>query len=131
VYEVRLLYINYFVLRALLVRWFRSLIRYDIYHIVIWLFSFVRFKIHAPNERTNARKSTLSHRGSLRFLPFCLSVHFVHFGYLSWLSFDLMLIIENLCGTRVGRYTGRTDTFVELKTSLVIRNAHDEAKFER
>ncbi|KAG6865781.1 hypothetical protein C0991_011773 [Blastosporella zonata] len=29
------------------------------------------------------------------------------------------------------RYTHQTDTFVELKTSLAIRGAHDEAKFEK
>ncbi|KAG6919167.1 hypothetical protein DXG01_008465 [Tephrocybe rancida] len=29
------------------------------------------------------------------------------------------------------RYTHHTDTFVELKTSLVIRGAHDEARFEK
>ncbi|KAF9466626.1 RAI1 like PD-XK nuclease-domain-containing protein [Collybia nuda] len=30
-----------------------------------------------------------------------------------------------------GKYTGQTDTFVELKTSLTIRGPHDEAKFEK
>ncbi|KAJ7678982.1 RAI1-domain-containing protein [Mycena polygramma] len=30
-----------------------------------------------------------------------------------------------------GKYTGKTDTFVELKTSLVIRGAQDEARFEK
>ena len=29
------------------------------------------------------------------------------------------------------RYTGKTDSFVELKTSLSIRGPHDEAKFEK
>jgi RAT1-interacting protein len=31
----------------------------------------------------------------------------------------------------VGKYTGKTDTFVELKTSLVIRGHYDNVKFER
>jgi hypothetical protein len=31
----------------------------------------------------------------------------------------------------VEKYTGQTDTFVELKTSLAIRGPHDEAKFEK
>lgn len=31
----------------------------------------------------------------------------------------------------IGKYTGQTDTFVELKTSLAIRGFHDEAKFEK
>ena len=31
----------------------------------------------------------------------------------------------------LGRYTGQTDTFVELKTSLTIRGRQDEAKFEK
>ncbi|KAJ7158566.1 RAI1-domain-containing protein [Mycena filopes] len=30
-----------------------------------------------------------------------------------------------------GKYTGTTDTFVELKTSMVIRGAQDEARFEK
>ncbi|KAJ6507959.1 RAI1-domain-containing protein [Mycena vitilis] len=30
-----------------------------------------------------------------------------------------------------GKYTGKTDTFVELKTSMVIRGAQDEARFEK
>lgn len=30
-----------------------------------------------------------------------------------------------------GKYTGQTDTFVELKTSLAIRGPHDESKFEK
>ncbi|KAG2018182.1 hypothetical protein CC2G_007632 [Coprinopsis cinerea AmutBmut pab1-1] len=30
-----------------------------------------------------------------------------------------------------GKYTGRTDTFVELKTSMTIRGAQDEARFEK
>lgn len=29
------------------------------------------------------------------------------------------------------RFSGRTDTFVELKTSMSIRNAGDEARFEK
>jgi len=29
------------------------------------------------------------------------------------------------------QYTGKTDSFVELKTSLSIRGPHDEAKFEK
>jgi hypothetical protein len=31
----------------------------------------------------------------------------------------------------LGRYTGKTDSFVELKTSLVIRGPHDEGRFEK
>jgi hypothetical protein len=30
-----------------------------------------------------------------------------------------------------GKYTGKTDTFVELKTSLVIRGPQDEVRFEK
>ncbi|KAJ6513060.1 RAI1-domain-containing protein [Mycena sanguinolenta] len=30
-----------------------------------------------------------------------------------------------------GKYTGKTDTFVELKTSMVIRNPQDEMRFEK
>lgn len=30
-----------------------------------------------------------------------------------------------------GRYIGNTDTFVELKTSMVIRGPQDEARFEK
>lgn len=32
---------------------------------------------------------------------------------------------------RIGKYTGQTDTFVELKTSLSIRGQRDESNFER
>lgn len=38
---------------------------------------------------------------------------------------------SSYANTRVGKYTGATDTFVELKTSLVIRGPHDEVKFEK
>ena len=31
----------------------------------------------------------------------------------------------------IGKYTGQPDTFVELKTSLTIRNPQDEARFEK
>jgi hypothetical protein len=31
----------------------------------------------------------------------------------------------------VGRFDGKTDSFVELKTSMTIRGPHDEARFER
>ena len=40
------------------------------------------------------------------------------------------------CGARddtylLGKYTGQPNTFVELKTSLTIRNPQDEARFEQ
>jgi len=47
------------------------------------------------------------------------------------LNSSLTTRIYNLIHSTTGRYTGRTDTFVELKTSLVIRNARDEANFEK
>ena len=40
------------------------------------------------------------------------------------------LVVANLGGLP-GQYTGQTDTFVELKTSLAIRGQRDEANFER
>ncbi|KJA19867.1 hypothetical protein HYPSUDRAFT_104734, partial [Hypholoma sublateritium FD-334 SS-4] len=44
---------------------------------------------------------------------------------------DTRLILGGEVDCVRGRYTGQTDTFVELKTSLAIRGRHDEAKFER
>jgi hypothetical protein len=42
-----------------------------------------------------------------------------------------MLFPYRLTWRYKGSYTGRTDAFVELKTSLAIRGSHDEAKFEK
>lgn len=35
------------------------------------------------------------------------------------------------CVVGTGEYTGKTGTLVELKTNMVIRNAGDEARFEK
>ncbi|KDR76133.1 hypothetical protein GALMADRAFT_462464 [Galerina marginata CBS 339.88] len=44
---------------------------------------------------------------------------------------DTRMIIGGEVDCVRGKYTGQTDTFVELKTSLTIRGQHDESKFER
>ncbi|THU84181.1 RAI1-domain-containing protein [Dendrothele bispora CBS 962.96] len=44
---------------------------------------------------------------------------------------DIRLVIGGEVDCVRGKYTGSPDTFVELKTSLTIRNANDEAKFEK
>ncbi|KAH7915603.1 RAI1 like PD-XK nuclease-domain-containing protein [Hygrophoropsis aurantiaca] len=44
---------------------------------------------------------------------------------------DTRLIIGGEVDCVRGKYSGGTDNFVELKTSLAIRGAHDEAKFEK
>ncbi|KAF9563218.1 RAI1-domain-containing protein [Agrocybe pediades] len=44
---------------------------------------------------------------------------------------DTRMIIGGEVDCVRGKYTGQTDTFVELKTSLAIRGQHDETKFER
>jgi len=52
-------------------------------------------------------------------------------------ALEVILLTGNYCldvaklGNLTGKYTGQTDTFVELKTSLSIRGQHDETKFER
>ncbi|KAF8150025.1 RAI1 like PD-XK nuclease-domain-containing protein [Crassisporium funariophilum] len=44
---------------------------------------------------------------------------------------DTRMIIGGEVDCVRGKYTGQTDTFVELKTSLAIRGHYDETKFER
>ncbi|KAL7281998.1 hypothetical protein ACG7TL_003465 [Trametes sanguinea] len=44
---------------------------------------------------------------------------------------DNRLVIGGEVDCVRGRFDGRTDTFVELKTSMAIRNAGDEARFEK
>ncbi|KAK7463369.1 decapping endonuclease targeting mRNA [Stygiomarasmius scandens] len=44
---------------------------------------------------------------------------------------DIRLVIGGEVDCVRGKYTGNTNTFVELKTSMNIRNANDEAKFEK
>ncbi|KAF5340876.1 hypothetical protein D9758_012156 [Tetrapyrgos nigripes] len=44
---------------------------------------------------------------------------------------DIRLVIGGEVDCVRGKYTGNTDTFVELKTSIVIRNEQSEAKFEK
>ncbi|KAJ7761958.1 RAI1 like PD-XK nuclease-domain-containing protein [Mycena maculata] len=44
---------------------------------------------------------------------------------------DTRMVIGGEVDCVRGKYTGTTETFVELKTSLVIRGPHDEAKFEK
>jgi len=44
---------------------------------------------------------------------------------------DMRMIIGGEVDCVRGNYTGKTDTFVELKTSLAIRGQRDEANFER
>lgn len=44
---------------------------------------------------------------------------------------DNRLIIGGEVDCVDGKYTGQPDTFVELKTSLTIRNSQDEARFEK
>ncbi|CAA7269629.1 unnamed protein product [Cyclocybe aegerita] len=44
---------------------------------------------------------------------------------------DTRMIIGGEVDCVRGKYTGQTDTFVELKTSLTIRGQQDEARFER
>ncbi|KAJ7903314.1 RAI1-domain-containing protein [Mycena olivaceomarginata] len=44
---------------------------------------------------------------------------------------DTRLVIGGEVDCVRGKYTGQTDTFVELKTSMVIRNPRDEARFEK
>ncbi|KAJ7455291.1 RAI1 like PD-XK nuclease-domain-containing protein [Mycena galericulata] len=44
---------------------------------------------------------------------------------------DTRMVIGGEVDCVRGKYTGATDTFVELKTSLVIRGPHDELKFEK
>ncbi|KAJ7096527.1 RAI1 like PD-XK nuclease-domain-containing protein [Mycena belliarum] len=44
---------------------------------------------------------------------------------------DTRMVIGGEVDCVRGKYTGATDTFVELKTSLVIRGPHDEVKFEK
>ncbi|KIM39898.1 hypothetical protein M413DRAFT_446817 [Hebeloma cylindrosporum] len=44
---------------------------------------------------------------------------------------DMRMIIGGEVDCVRGKYTGQTDTFVELKTSLAIRGQRDEANFER
>lgn len=44
---------------------------------------------------------------------------------------DTRMVIGGEVDCIRGRYTGKTDSFVELKTSLVIRGPHDEGRFEK
>ncbi|KAJ7170847.1 RAI1-domain-containing protein [Mycena crocata] len=44
---------------------------------------------------------------------------------------DTRMVIGGEVDCVRGKYTGTPDTFVELKTSLVIRGPHDEVKFEK
>lgn len=44
---------------------------------------------------------------------------------------DTRIVIGGEVDCVRGKYTGNTDNFVELKTSLSIRGPHDEAKFEK
>ncbi|KAH7920240.1 RAI1-domain-containing protein [Leucogyrophana mollusca] len=44
---------------------------------------------------------------------------------------DTRMIIGGEVDCVRGKYTGGTDNFVELKTSMAIRNPHDESKFEK
>ncbi|KAF6754568.1 RAI1 like PD-XK nuclease-domain-containing protein [Ephemerocybe angulata] len=44
---------------------------------------------------------------------------------------DTRIVIGGEVDCVRGRYTGRTDTFVELKTSMAIRGQNDEARFEK
>ncbi|KAJ7476012.1 RAI1 like PD-XK nuclease-domain-containing protein [Mycena latifolia] len=44
---------------------------------------------------------------------------------------DTRMVIGGEVDCVRGKYTGKTDTFVELKTSLAIRSPHDEVKFEK
>ncbi|KAJ3516880.1 hypothetical protein NLJ89_g859 [Agrocybe chaxingu] len=70
------------------------------------------FEEHASEERLNEKNNMNARQRSQTY-----------YGY----------AFESYCTSEApaGKYTGQTDTFVELKTSLTIRGQQDEAKFER
>ncbi|KAK7032293.1 decapping endonuclease targeting mRNA [Paramarasmius palmivorus] len=64
---------------------------------------------------------------SLRTSPMCVLTDDLRDDKLG----DMRMVIGGEVDCVRGKYSGRTDNFVELKTSLTIRGPNDEAKFEK